>query len=104
MSHRGYSTEIGRTLVRLIDIQKPKRDTSSGVSGRVTRVVSNTERHLLGLGCERLVDGLFTGVSVQNHIDFGGPRLWPRPTEVWGKYGGNATLDSGISRAGPALK
>jgi hypothetical protein len=78
-------------LVRLIDIQEPKRD--SGVSGRVTRVVSNTERHLLGLECERLVDGLFTGVSVQNHIDFGGPRLWPRPTEVLGKYGasGNAT-------------
>jgi len=48
------------------------------------RVVSNTERHLLGLGCERLVDGLFTGCFVQSHIDFGDsePRPWPRPSEV----------------------
>jgi hypothetical protein len=72
MSHKGYNAEIGGTIVRLIDIQEPKRD--SGVSGRVTRVVSNTEPRLLGIGCERLVDGLFTGFSVQNHIDFGEPR------------------------------
>lgn len=81
MSHGGYSVEIGDTVVGLIDVQVPKRN--SGVSGRVTRVVSNTEPHLLGLGCE-LVDGLFTGCSVQNNFDFGEPRPWPRRSEDWG--------------------
>jgi hypothetical protein len=52
----------GGTVVSLIDMHKPKRDSGSGISQRVvdeseSRVSffesSNTERHLLGLGCER---------------------------------------------------
>ena len=77
ISHRGYSTEIGRMVVRLIDIQEHKRDSGVDLSGRVTRVVSNTERHLLGLGCERLRRPVYRVFSPRSPSTSESPDLGP---------------------------
>lgn len=89
-------------VVRLIDIQEHKRDSGVGLSGRVTRVVSNTESHLLGLGCERLRRPIHRVFSPRSPSTSESPDLGPDVRKFGESIVGTPAWTRGFP-AGPAL-